>query len=48
MPDSAPLNNFVKDLDQDIKELMIKSAVGTKLVKMANRLDKRNRFLKGL
>lgn len=41
------LNIFIRDLDQDIKDLLIKFAVGTKLGRVANRLDK-IRFLKDL
>lgn len=41
------MNSFIRNLDQDIKDLLVKFAVGTKLGRMANRLDK-IRFLKDL
>lgn len=42
------MNIFIRELDQDIKDLLIKFAAGMKLGRTANRLDKKIRFLKDL
>ena len=42
------LNIFIRDLDEDIKDLLITLAAGMKLGRMANRLAKKTRFLKDL
>jgi hypothetical protein len=43
---SVLLNIFIRDLDQDIKDLLIKFASGTKLGSMANGLESRADFQK--
>jgi hypothetical protein len=43
---SVLLNIFIRDLDQDIKDLLIKFASGTKLGRMANGLESRADFQK--
>ena len=42
----CPVEHFFQGLGQDLKDLMIKFAIGMKLGRIASKLDKKIRFLK--